>query len=123
MPRILLVDDDDALRKMLRLTLTSLGHVVVEARDGKEALVQQQREPVDVLLTDLIMPEKEGLETIREFRQKHPAVRVVAMSGGGRVSATDHLKLARSLGAGAVLAKPFSNSELTAAIALVTEKA
>jgi CheY-like chemotaxis protein len=119
MPRILLVDDDEALRRLLRLTLEKMGHVLSEAGNGLEALALQKSEPVDVLLTDLIMPEKEGMETIKEFRLKYPAVRIIAMSGGGRGSATDYLKFAKMLGADSVLAKPFSNQMMADAIAAV----
>lgn len=117
MPRILLVDDDDPFRKMLMLTLTKMGHHVMEARNGKEALKLFAHVAPDLVISDLIMPEKEGLETIGELRRKHPGVKIIAMSGGGRVSATDYLKIARALGADHVLAKPFSNDELKAAVA------
>ena|SRR5688572_13464508 len=119
MLKILLVDDDDALRKLLRLALVKLGHAVVEARNGKEALALQRKEPFELILTDLIMPEKEGLETIEEFREKFPEVRIIAMSGGGRVSATDYLKIAKVMGADGILTKPFSNDEMAAAIGAV----
>jgi CheY-like chemotaxis protein len=119
MPRILLVDDDEALRTVLRLTLEKMGHVVLEAGNGIEALALQKREPVEVLLTDLIMPEKEGMETIKEFTLKYPLVRIIAMSGGGRGSATDYLKFAKMMGADSVLAKPFSNQMMADAIAEV----
>jgi CheY-like chemotaxis protein len=116
MSRILLVDDDDVLRKLLRLALVKQGHVVTEARNGKEALVLQRDEAVDLILTDLIMPEREGLETIEEFREKFPTVKIIAMSGGGRVSATDYLKIAKAMGAVGILAKPFSNDDMATAI-------
>src|SRR5258706_7398782 len=112
MSRILLVDDDDSFRRMLMLTLTNMGHAVVEASNGKEAIKLFEAAPPDVVLTDIVMPEKEGLETIGELRRKHPGVKIIAMSGGGRVSATDYLKIARKLGAAGVLAKPFSNQEM-----------
>jgi len=112
MPRILLVDDDDSFRKMLRLTLARMGHVVFEARNGREALRLYAQIPADVVMMDLVMPEKEGVETIEELRQKYPAVKIVAMSGGGRVSASDYLKIATAMGANRTLAKPFSNDEL-----------
>src|SRR5689334_3792337 len=98
MSRILLVDDDESFRKMLRLTLAKLGYQVVEAADGREALQRQQTEPAAVMITDLIMPDMEGIETIQEFRSRYPAVKIIAMSGGGRVSATDFLKVAGVFG-------------------------
>jgi YesN/AraC family two-component response regulator len=84
-------------------------HEVVEASNGDEALAIQEVEPVDVLLTDLIMPEKEGLETIGVFLARYPDVRIIAMSGGGRGSAIDYLNVAKAMGADGILAKPFSN--------------
>jgi len=116
MPKILLVDDDDSFRKMLRLTLTKMGYDVVEARDGKEALVLHHQLSPDLVLTDLIMPEKEGLETIEELRRVYPGIKIIAMSGGGRLSATNYLKVAKLMGADRILAKPFSNDEMALAL-------
>jgi len=122
MQRILLVDDDDALRKMLRLNLEMMGYTVAEATNGKEALAAQQSEPADLILTDLVMPEKEGIETIGELRKKYPSAKIIAMSGGGRVSAADYLKVAKMMGANFALAKPFSQQELAAALANILPK-
>jgi DNA-binding response OmpR family regulator len=119
MARILLTDDDDAFRRMLQLTLTRMGHTVVEAHDGAQALKKFEAQPVDLVIMDLIMPEKEGLETIREFRKNRIAVKILAVSGGGRIDARDMLTIARQFGADHVLAKPFSNAELTAALKLL----
>jgi DNA-binding NtrC family response regulator len=115
MARILLIDDDEWLRQMLRLTLIELGHEVVDAPNGMHALLLHSTYDIEVVLTDIIMPEKEGIATIIELRRKLGA-RIVAMSGGGRISAHDCLELARRLGAIAVLAKPFSTTEMTTAI-------
>ncbi len=123
MIRILLVDDDDALRKMLRLTLVQLGHSVIEARNGLEAMEICAAEEPEVMLTDLIMPKQEGLETIGMLRLKFPAIKVVAMSGGGRGRAENYLKMAQQMGAKATLEKPFSNEELAAALAKATAPA
>jgi CheY-like chemotaxis protein len=117
MPHILIIDDDDLLRTMLRLTLEEFGHTVTEARNGLEGLRLFQREPADLVITDLIMPEKEGIETIMELRKKYPGVKIIAMSGGGRVTAASHLRAARQLGANHVLTKPFDNDDLKLAIA------
>ena len=116
MPKILLVDDDDALRKMLRLMLIKMGHVVREARDGQEAITMCGQEAPDLVLTDIVMPGQEGLETIFALRHSNPNVKIIAMSGGGRISSTDYLQIAKSLGARRVLAKPFSSEQLSAAI-------
>jgi DNA-binding response OmpR family regulator len=119
MAHILLADDDDAFRRMLQLTLTRMGHTVDEAHDGAQALKKFDAQPADLVIMDLIMPEKEGLETIREFRRNRVAVKILAISGGGRIDARDMLTIARQFGADHVLAKPFSNAELTAALKLL----
>lgn len=116
MARILLIDDDDALRTMLRLTLNHFGHTVVEARNGREGLALYPHADVALVITDIVMPEVEGIEVLMELRKVEPRVKIIAISGGGRASATDYLRLARKLGASRVLAKPFSNEALLAAI-------
>jgi CheY-like chemotaxis protein len=107
------------LRSLLRLQLEAGGHEVLEAPDGLAGLRLHQERPTDVILCDLLMPEKEGLETIRELRRAAPA-RVVAMSGDGPpLAALDPaglLRTARLLGADAALAKPFSGLELLLAL-------
>lgn len=117
--KILLVEDDRLVRAMLLSTLLDMGHEVLVATNGKEALACQERSPAQVMLTDIVMPEKEGLETIREFRRKHPGVEIIAMSGGGRGNAADYLRVAQGLGAREVLSKPFSHEALAAALARV----
>jgi DNA-binding response OmpR family regulator len=117
MPRILLIDDDEPFRTMLRITLTKLGHEVLEAPNGKLGLRLHFASPADLVMTDLIMPEQEGLETIRQLRGKQPAVKIVAMSGGGRINARDFLVVAKMFGANRTLVKPFSLEELQATLA------
>jgi DNA-binding response OmpR family regulator len=117
MSLILLVDDDEAFRKAQRLLLVKMGYSVLEARNGKEALRLAEVEPPDVMLTDIVMPEKEGLETIEDFRRLLPDVKIIAMSGGGRGSAIDYLKLAHLMGADHTLPKPFSLDELSVLLA------
>jgi CheY-like chemotaxis protein len=116
MARILLVDDDEALRKVLARTLILWGHEVLEASNGLDALAAQELEPVDLMVTDLIMPRKEGIETIKECRRKHPTTKIIAMSGGGRSGAADYLRMAKALGADGALSKPFSNQMMADAI-------
>jgi DNA-binding response OmpR family regulator len=123
MSHLLLIDDDDNFRKMLRTTLEDRGYEVTEACDGKEGLARHGARPADLVITDLIMPGKEGLETIIELRKLKPGLKIIAMSGGGRMSAKDYLPIARQLGAARVFAKPFANDALVAAInELLTEK-
>lgn len=121
MPKILVVDDNDTLRTALCLSLEEMGCEVTQAANGNEALVLQQSQPADVLLTDLIMPEKEGMEVIQEFRQRYPEVTIIAMSAGGRMSARDLLKMANHLGASYTLAKPFSKDQLAETMSKVLE--
>jgi DNA-binding response OmpR family regulator len=116
MLRVLLVDDDDAFRKMMAQTLTEMGYEVMVARNGKDAVQVHELCPADVVLTDLIMPDTDGIEIIREFRRIHAPVKIIAMSGGGWVGTRDYLKTARLLGADETLTKPFSKDELTAAL-------
>lgn len=112
MTRILLVDDDDSFRKMVHVTLERAGYHVVDANDGNKALNLFRAQPPDLVITDLIMPDKEGLETIMELRAAQPDMKIIAMSGGGRNRPGDYLKVARQMGAAQVLAKPFSSQEL-----------
>ena len=116
MARILLIEDDQAQREILRIILEKMGHAVTEACDGNQGLERFAQGGADVVLTDLIMPVKEGLETIQEFRQIYPAVKIIAMSGGARVGANDYLSVAQRFGAIRVLAKPFTREALVEAI-------
>lgn len=116
MARILLIDDDESVRTMLRKTLVHFGHTVIEARNGKEGLELFPQARADLIITDIVMPEKEGIEVLMELRTKQPPVKIIAISGGGRGSAVDYLHIAQQLGAAKVLAKPFANEVLMAAI-------
>lgn len=117
MARILIIDDDDQIRKMLRLTLNAAGFDVVEAQDGKIAMkLFYQDLTVDLVITDLIMPEKEGIETIIELRRDFPNVPIIAISGGGRIDPNDYLLLAKKLGAQITLEKPFSRKDIINAV-------
>jgi CheY-like chemotaxis protein len=115
--RILLIDDDDSFRTMLRLTLVHFGYIVIEARDGKEGLALFKEANADLVITDIVMPEKEGLEVLMELRTRQvPPVKIIAISGGARVNIADNLRMAKLLGAAKTLTKPFSNEALIAAI-------
>ena len=118
---ILLVDDDDQFRGMLCEALTSEGFQVREASDGSQGIKHYAEQPADVVITDLVMPEKEGLEMIVEIKQLHSEVKIIAMSGGGRGSSQDYLKMAKAFGAQLVLAKPFSHREILEGISQVLE--
>ncbi len=121
MTRILVVDDDSQIREMLRQMLQNEGYDVVDAADGKEALKRQQEDPADLIITDLIMPEKEGIETIRDLKKEFPDIRIIAMSGGGVVGPEAYLKIARSLGAKKTFVKPIERKKLLAGIREVLE--
>ena len=113
---ILVVDDDLQVLEVVGEMLEIEGFHVEVARNGREALEQFGRRAFGVVITDLIMPDKEGLETIAELRAIDRDVPIVAMSGGGRIGPTDYLETARHIGANAVLAKPFARSELIATV-------
>ena len=106
--RILVVDDNADMRDSLRMLLTQLGHDAEGARDGQQAIEIQRRRPAGLLITDIFMPGKDGIETIEAFRREWPQIRIVAMSGGGAVAMRDYLRLAPDIGADAILRKPFT---------------
>jgi two-component system, chemotaxis family, chemotaxis protein CheY len=116
MARILIVDDDSRLREATRAVLESEGHVVIEASDGAEAHRLHTAQPVDVAVCDMFMPRQDGIETIRAFRRDFPALKIIAVSGGGYSGAIDVLKMARLIGATEVLSKPFSRASLVSAL-------
>ncbi|MBC7365552.1 MAG: response regulator [Undibacterium sp.] len=95
------------MRTMLGLLPTHFGHTVIEARNGREGLELSPRAVADLVITDIVMPEKEGLEVLVELRKKQPPVKIIAMSGGGRQHARGSLHIAQALGAAKVLEKPF----------------
>lgn len=117
MPHILIIDDDESMRRSLAHTLEKLGYQVSSSPDGKAGVARAAESKPDLVITDLIMPEKEGLETIMELRALHPQIKIIAMSGGGRLSNEDYLHLAKRFGAKVTLAKPFTREELKAALA------
>ncbi|HUT22857.1 MAG TPA: response regulator [Sumerlaeia bacterium] len=116
MARILVVDDDDQVRAFIAQLLLRQGYQVVEASDGAQAIRLFREEPADLIITDLIMPEKEGIETIAELRRDYPHVKIIAMSGGGRVGPVSYLQLASKLGAKRTFAKPFDPIEMLRAV-------
>ena len=113
---VLVCEDDVSVRTVLGRMLERLGCRVTQAEHGGEALAKYLIDPADVVLTDMVMPEMDGVETIKAFRKRHPQVRLVAMSGGAMAGAVLYLNLAMKLGASAVLPKPFSVEELTRAL-------
>jgi DNA-binding NtrC family response regulator len=116
MPNILLVDDDDLSRGAVHKMLERSGYAVHSTGIGQDALEHYRDQPSNLVITDLIMPDLDGLELIQQLRRIDPAVRVLAISGGGRVDAEEYLSAARKLGAVEVLPKPFSGQELKGAV-------
>jgi len=114
MATILVIDDDTQIRHMLRRALERQGHEILDAREGAEGLRLFREKRVDLVITDILMPEMEGLACIRELRLADPGIRVIAISGGGSQNfKLDVLGVARRLGATATLNKPFKLEELT----------
>jgi CheY-like chemotaxis protein len=114
--RILLIDDDALYRKMVRINLVAAGHAVTEARNGREGLAQYSLAPADLVITDIIMPDQDGIKTIVALKKRWPGAIIIAMSGGGHVSAAEYLHIAGEMGAARVLKKPFTNEALLAAV-------
>jgi CheY-like chemotaxis protein len=113
MARILLVDDDPMIRTTLPLALGEQGHEALGAGDGRQALRLLRQQRIDLVLTDVLMPDVDGLEVVRAVRKEFPGTPVVAMSGGSaRLPGHDALQLATHLGAHAVLEKPFTEQQL-----------
>lgn len=116
MSRILVIDDDPQIRSLLREILTDERHEVLEAGDGAEGIRRLREHAVDLVITDLIMPKQEGLETILKLRREFPKLGVIAISGGGRKGPTDYLTSAKLLGARRVIPKPFKAASITEAV-------
>ncbi len=123
MSRILIVDDEEQVRNMLSTCLTRAGYEVVEAIDGEEALQHYSANAIDLIILDLLMPGKEGLETLMALRCDPERPRIIAISGGARAVGADFLPAARKLGADLTLKKPFHNQELLDAIASLLAQA
>lgn len=109
---ILLIEDDPQLRKLFRKKMVGKGYTIIEASNGKEGIERFQEEPPDLVITDIVMPEKEGLETISELRKMTPDVNIIAISGGGRASPDSYLNTAMHLGAKRVFSKPLDWPEM-----------
>lgn len=110
-PVILLIDDEKPFRDVLKQVLSKAGYDVVEAANGAEGINRFYEKPADMIVTDIIMPEKEGIETILELKKAHPEVKLIAMSGGGWYGTDIDFDMARKLGA-RTLDKPFALQEL-----------
>ena len=117
MAQILVIDDDKMLQGVLKEILHFLGHEVRQAFDGREGVRLCREKPPDVVLTDIMMPEQDGLQTIRELRRICPEVKIIAMSGGSHILPDfDALAFASRFGARHILQKPFAHDQLRAAL-------
>ncbi len=116
MNRILAIDDDPNVRQMICRMLERSGYDVVTAANGREGVEKFRANPPDVVITDIIMPEQEGIETIRQLKSEFPDCRIIAISGGGRVGPADYLNMAKLLGAAKTIRKPFDSAQLISAI-------
>lgn len=109
---ILIIDDDPAVSRTLSLILTRAGYQVATAVSGRSGLELLTGGAFDLVLTDIIMPELDGIEAIRKIRTDHPGLRVIAMSGGGQIDKADFLHMAEALGADRVIEKPVRSDKL-----------
>lgn len=116
MAKVLIVDDEDVLREALRLALERDGHEVCEASDGDSGTRMFREKRADLVITDLIMPQKEGIETIRELRRSCPRVKIIALSGRGGVAINANLERARRVGADMAIQKPCQLEEVREAV-------
>ena len=117
MAKVLVIEDDPVARAIVVRTLEAQGHTTVCARDGKRGIASFHSEQPDLVITDIIMPEQEGIETIRMIRNARPDAKIIAMSGGGRVGNTEFLAIALLAGICDVIAKPFEPGDLADRVA------
>lgn len=116
MTKILVIDDDPNVRQMICRMLEREGYEVESAANGREGYEKFQACPADLVITDIIMPEQEGIETIRLLKAQHPDCRIIAISGGGRMGPSDYLSMAKLLGASLTISKPFDRMQLLSSV-------
>jgi DNA-binding NtrC family response regulator len=110
--KVLLAEDNEAVRFALALALKKAGFDVSEAKNGNEVMDNDGLDDIDVVVTDILMPEKDGIELLMELRERAPDLPVIAISGGGRISSLNYLETASAMGAVAVFNKPFNEKFL-----------
>lgn len=124
MPSVLVVDDDEQIRSLIRMTLEKAGYQVFEGQSGQEALQHFRVTPTDLVMMDILMPDKDGLESIMEMRREFPKVRIIAMTGGSdKIGILNFLDVAKMLGARRTLCKPFELKDLLEAVATELKEA
>ena len=114
--RILIIDDDEQIRVLLEQMMEWAGFAVAVAENGKIGMQLQEQHPADLVITDLIMPEQEGLETISRLKKQYQGIKIIAISGGGRIGPEAYLPAALELGADRVFSKPFDVQEIVNAV-------
>ncbi len=122
MKHVLIIDDQKEVRHVLQRAIASFGYEVHEAENGRDGIRVSREIPLHLILTDIFMPEQDGLETIRSLRKLCRDVPIIAMSGGGDMGHLDVLRIARAMGAVQVLAKPFSMQKLREVLSAVMQE-
>lgn len=112
MSRVLVIDDDPLIRQTIRFALEDAGFNVDEAESGVDGCIAVAEGSFDLVITDILMPNKDGIETIIEVKRTRPALRILAMSGGGKIDGREFLSLASRLGVNDTISKPFQLSAL-----------
>ncbi len=122
MKSVLVVDDEPGMREMVKQLLLNEGYRVLEASNGKHAMEFLKNETPELVITDIIMEEMDGVEIIMEIRENYPDVKIIAMSGGSKISSEDYLESAADLGADRIFNKPFALSDMLNAIKELIEE-
>jgi CheY-like chemotaxis protein len=119
MAKILVFDDEPSILLMLKKMLEKAGHEVDLALNGRDGLALFEKNRPDLVITDIIMPQKEGLETILELRKMYPDLKIIAISGGGRIGPDEYLPSAKIFGANMIFQKPLVQKEFMQAVSLL----
>jgi len=111
-PKILVIDDEKDIRDLICKILDKNGYYAQSAENGKQGMIYQQKEKFDIIITDIFMPEKEGIETIIDLKKRYPDIKIIAISGGTRGGTADYLEMAKQFGADYSFHKPFNVNEV-----------
>ncbi|HEB72958.1 MAG TPA: response regulator [Nitrospirae bacterium] len=117
MAHVMIIDDDQYVRSVVKQMLEAAGYVVTEASSGREGIEKHEENPADLIITDIIMPDEGGLETIMKLKRDYPKIKIIAISGGGRIVQVDFLDIAKNLGVVRTMQKPLERAELLEAVA------